>query len=149
MAPEKPREELYDMKADRHEINNLATSPQHRTVLERMRKALDEWQRETKDLGLVPELELRERMRPGGVWQRVSAPTITESTDGSSVKVKLASATDGASITYTIGSGEKPRWLLYTGEVVLKRPATLRARACRFGYLDSTEVMKSFDPAGK
>ena len=149
MAPEKPREELYDMNADPHEINNLAKSSQHRIVLERMRKVLDEWQRETKDLGLVPELELRERMRPGGVWQTVSAPTVVETSDGSAVKVRLASVTEGASITYMAETGEKPRWLLYTGEILLKRPATLRAKACRFGYLDSTEVRKSYDLTGK
>ncbi len=142
MAPEKPPEELYDVTADRHEINNLAASSQHQAILKRMRSALDEWQRETKDLGRVPEMELRERMRPGGIWQKVSAPSVNESVEGSSVKVKLACATDGASIVYTTETGEKPRWRLYTGELTLKRPAVLRARACRFGYLDSDEVVK-------
>jgi hypothetical protein len=84
-------------------------------------------------------------MRPGGVWQKVVAPAVSESAAGSSVKVKLASATEGASIAYTTDSGEKPHWLLYTGELTLKRPATLRVKACRLGYLDSDEVVKQFD----
>ena len=142
MSSEKPPEELYDVSADRHEINNLATSPQHQVILKRMRSALDQWQRETKDLGSVPELELRERMRPGGIWQKVAAPSVNERVEGSSAKVTLACATDGASIIYTTESGEKPRWQLYTGEFTLKRPAVLRVKACRLGYLDSDEVVK-------
>jgi N-sulfoglucosamine sulfohydrolase len=148
MAPEKPLEELYDLTADPHEINNLATSPRHQAILKQMRAALDKWRKDTKDLGLMPEMELRERMRPGGVWQKVAAPTVSDSHDGSSVKVKLASTTEGASIAYTTDTGEKPHWLLYTGELTLKRPATLRVKACRLGYLDSEEVIKKYDPAG-
>jgi hypothetical protein len=148
MAPEKPPEELYDVIADPHEINNLADSPQHHTILEQMRAALDKWRKETKDLGDVPEMELRERMRPGGVWQKVAPPALSESAAGSEVKVKLACATEGASIAYTTDTGDKPHWLLYTTELALKRPATLRVKACRLGYLDSDEVVKKYDSAG-
>jgi uncharacterized sulfatase len=145
MAPAKPPEELYDLIADPHEINNLAASPQHQAVLKQMRAALDKWRKETKDLGLVPEMELRERMRPGAVWQKVATPTVSESAAGSAVKVKLTSATEGASIAWTTDTGEKPRWLLYTGELTLKRPTTLRVKACRLGYLDSDEVVRKYD----
>ena len=93
-------------------------------------------------------MELRERMRPGGVWQKVAAPSVSESAAGSSVKVKLACITEGASIAYTMDAGEKPHWLLYTDELTLNRPATLRVKACRFGYLDSDEVIKKYDRAG-
>jgi uncharacterized sulfatase len=144
MAPEKPPEELYDLTADPHEINNLAGSLQHRAILKQMRAALDKWRKETKDLGDLPEMELRERMRPGGVWQKVAAPAVSESAAGSEVKVKLACATEGASIAYTTDDGEKPRWLLYTSELTLKRSATLRFKACRLGYLDSDEVVKKY-----
>jgi hypothetical protein len=148
MAAEKPPEELYDVIADPHEINNLADSPRHQAILKQMRVALDKWRRETKDLGDVPEMELRERMRPGGVWQKVAAPAVSESAAGSDVKVKLATATEGAPIAYTTDDGEKPRWLLYTGALTLKRPATLRVKACRLGYLDSDEIVKKYDSAG-
>lgn len=56
----KPAEELYDANADPHEVKNLASEPAHRLALERMRRALDEWQRDTIDLGLIPEPELVE-----------------------------------------------------------------------------------------
>jgi hypothetical protein len=87
-------------------------------------------------------------MRPGGVWQKVAAPAVSESAAGLEVKVKLACATEGASIAYTTDEGEKPRWLLYTSELKLQRPSTLRVKACRLGYLDSDEVVKKYDPAG-
>jgi len=141
MAPEKPPEELYDLTNDPHEINNLAKSSSHQDILKRMRGVLDKWQKDTKDLGLVPEAELRERMRPGGKWQQVAAPVITELPDG---KIKLACATDGSSIAYTTEEGKTVRWLLYTKEIVVPKPTTLRVKGCRLGYLDSEEVVQKF-----
>jgi len=51
----KPLEELYDVAADPHNVNNLATAPQYTAVLERMRKANQDWMLEIKDIGFVPE----------------------------------------------------------------------------------------------
>lgn len=149
MGPNKPPEELYDVLADPHEINNLAESPQYQATLKQMRVALEQWQQETKDLGLMPEAELRERMRPGGVWQTVAAPTLSENLVGTTVKVKLASSTAGASIAYTTDTGNKPHWRLYTGELTLTLPVTLRVKACRLGYLDSAEVVKKYGAASQ
>lgn len=50
-----PSEELYDTKADPHEVHNLAADPQHRDTLLRLRAALETWMSETKDRGEVPE----------------------------------------------------------------------------------------------
>lgn len=145
LLPEKPAEELYDMTADPHEISNLAASSQYQATLRKMRAALEKWQRETKDLGLVPELELRERMRPGGVWQKVAAPTVHAAPAHPLVRVKLISTTEGASIAYTTDVGAKSHWLLYDGELMLKPGTTLRVKACRLGYLDSDEVVRKVD----
>ena len=73
----KPTEELYDTAVDPHEISDLARSPKHRVILNRMRAALDRWIRETKDLGAIPEHILKERMRPGDRWAVTSPPVIT------------------------------------------------------------------------
>ena len=58
-AERKPDEELYDIKNDPYEINNLAGSakPEHRAALSRMRAALATWIAETGDRGeyLEPE----------------------------------------------------------------------------------------------
>lgn len=55
MAKERPAEELYDLRADPHELHNLAGSPDNRAVLADLRGKLEEWIRKTKDKGEVPE----------------------------------------------------------------------------------------------
>jgi arylsulfatase A-like enzyme len=59
----KPKEELYDLEKDPHEVNNLANaeSVEIQKVKKEMSAALDKWIKETKDLGEVPEKELIKR----------------------------------------------------------------------------------------
>jgi len=57
----KPMDELYDVEADPHEVNNLAYRPEHQATVARMRAALHRWQDEIIDLGFLPEAELRSR----------------------------------------------------------------------------------------
>ncbi len=54
-ADSRPAEELYDLKADPHEVNNLAAAPKHKATLEAMRKRLAEWEEKTDDKGRKPE----------------------------------------------------------------------------------------------
>jgi N-sulfoglucosamine sulfohydrolase len=61
MTESKPMEELYDITADPHEVNNLADSAEHQAVLGRMRAAHREWMKDIIDLGLLPEADLRAR----------------------------------------------------------------------------------------
>ena len=51
----KPAEELYDVKADPHNINNLAGNAEYKQVLERMRAENQRWMLESRDLGFIPE----------------------------------------------------------------------------------------------
>jgi N-sulfoglucosamine sulfohydrolase len=55
LAPSRPSEELYDVIADPYEIENLASSPSHREVLEQLRGVLDAWIIESNDQGRIPE----------------------------------------------------------------------------------------------
>lgn len=57
----KPAEELYDLQADRDEVNNLAKSPTHQPTLKRFRKAHRAHELEIKDVGLLPEGEMHAR----------------------------------------------------------------------------------------
>ena len=63
MSRTKPEEELYDLKSDPYEINNLAAaeSAELQRVRQEMSAALDQWIKDTGDLGAVPERELIRR----------------------------------------------------------------------------------------
>ena len=54
-AATRPREELYDLRADPQEIQNLAGDPAYRATLVEMRQRLDRWIAETGDRGQQPE----------------------------------------------------------------------------------------------
>lgn len=55
----KPFEELYDTHADRDEVVNLATKPEHAARLSEMRDAHRRWVVRTGDLGLLNETTVR------------------------------------------------------------------------------------------
>ncbi|MFZ4765951.1 MAG: HEAT repeat domain-containing protein, partial [Roseimicrobium sp.] len=59
----KPTEELYDLQTDPHEVQNLASSPAHNSVLEKLRAAHVAHMERTRDLGFIPEAE---RLRLAG-----------------------------------------------------------------------------------
>ena len=51
----KPPEELYDLQADRSEVNNLVQSPEHQAILRELRQALREHMLRIRDLGFLSE----------------------------------------------------------------------------------------------
>lgn len=60
-APTRPVEELYDLEADPYQVKNLAGEVEKATVLQQMRTRLKTWVLETRDLGFIPESDLRAR----------------------------------------------------------------------------------------
>lgn len=62
----KPVEELYDLEADPHEVNNLAADPAYAEKLEELKGALFEWQLKIGDIGLIPESEITAREAAAG-----------------------------------------------------------------------------------
>ena len=51
-------EELYDLSQDRHQVNDISRSREHRQVLERLRQANRDHLLATRDLGFLPEPEM-------------------------------------------------------------------------------------------
>ena len=51
----RPREELYDLAADPHELKNLATEPKSAEVLANLRTRMKAWQEQTRDPWLVKD----------------------------------------------------------------------------------------------
>ena len=52
---QRPGEELYDLTADPHELNNLAGDPEYQSELKRHRRLLAVWEKTTGDRGQLPE----------------------------------------------------------------------------------------------
>jgi arylsulfatase A-like enzyme len=156
MRTHRPAEELYDTKADPHQIENLAGNPEYRSTLERMRQAVTKWMTQIGDQGLINEAEMIQRMWPGGVQPQTAQPYIVprRSTDAPArqeiltfkdpIEVVIYVPTQGASIGYTTDEAANAPWRLYTGPILVDRPMTLRAKAIRYGCKESQETRTVF-----
>jgi N-sulfoglucosamine sulfohydrolase len=152
MRSSRPPEELYDVRADPHQVRDLAEDPAHRATLEAMRHALEAWMARIGDQGLMNEAELVQRMWPGRVQPVTSAPYIvargtTEAPAraetlafSSPMELIIYAPTQGASVGYTTEEGPDARWRLYTGPIRVTAPVTVRAKAIRYGYQESAET---------
>ncbi len=67
----KPTEELYDITKDPWEVNNLASDPSFKKVLERMRGEVNEWVRDIRDPGFLPEGEMIKQSSEGTSFELV------------------------------------------------------------------------------
>jgi N-sulfoglucosamine sulfohydrolase len=128
-------------------VQNLADVPAERRRLDMMRAALDRWMKETGDLGLVPEAELKARMRPTGTWSTAAAPVTTPAGGAfeRTVDVRVTCATEGHTIVYATAAGATPRWHLYTHPITLSQSTLLRTKCGRLGFRDSEEVQAHFE----
>lgn len=140
--PQKPVEELYDLTADPSEVHNIAADPAHAETLARLRTALETWQVEVSDLGMVPEPVLMEAMRPEAKYEVTARPVArVQQPDGAkTAQVTLTCPTEGASIAWTTETGKNPHWQLYHQPVTVPAGTALRAVACRIGFRDSQPV---------
>ena len=55
MAAKKPEFELYDLKSDPHEINNLADDPKHSKLKGELLAEINRWRKEVNDPGVTEE----------------------------------------------------------------------------------------------
>lgn len=62
----KPMEELYDLQADPHELNNLADAPETESIKKQLRDELHSWILSHRDSGFMPESEYQIRSRQQG-----------------------------------------------------------------------------------
>ena len=131
-------EELYDLKEDPHQINNLADKKKYSNVLERFREENKSWMKEINDVGLIMEPELDMMKWPDGNWPETADPVF--STDyrnywNGEVEVTISCPTPDASIVWKY-AGEND-WRLYNQQVVVGPGRTLQAKATRLGFYTS------------
>ncbi len=72
----RPMEELFDVKNDPWELNNLADDPEYRFVLEGKRTLLTEWILETRDTGFLQEGEMMLRSEDSTPFEMVNNPDL-------------------------------------------------------------------------
>jgi uncharacterized sulfatase len=65
-SSKKPVEELYDIKTDPNEINNLASDSKYLSRIKLMRKVMSNWQSSIGDIGLIPEAEIEIQEKRSG-----------------------------------------------------------------------------------
>ena len=74
MFKPKPVEELYDIRTDPHELENLAESAAHRGVVRKMRGRLRKWIIETRDTGFLHESEVMIRSENSTPYEMARDP---------------------------------------------------------------------------
>jgi hypothetical protein len=65
----KAYEELYDLEADPHELNNLAGDPAYVSKKKEMQDVLYNWMQEHRDVGLLHESEMMNRSRGSSPYE--------------------------------------------------------------------------------
>lgn len=142
--PTKPEEELFDVKNDPYELNNLANNPKYKEKLEALRVKCQNWVTSFEDTGLIPETELKEKMRPGGKELKVTLPEVVQQGN----EIKLSCATVNATIGYKINdrSSNAAGWKIYKEPFNVQFGDTLSIIADRIGYrysiLEETIITK-------
>jgi hypothetical protein len=159
MADSRPVEELYDCEADPHNIVNLASDPAYKEVKIELRKMLDGYMLEIGDMGKLSEDQMVEMFWPGGIQPETFVPKLIIDSPVDIEKlaimeieaapapceIKMQCPTHGASIAYTLEEGDSPAWKLYSGPVNLPvGEHKMRAKAIRYGYKESAEVVQLF-----
>ncbi len=128
----KPLEELYDIRTDPHEINNLAANPEHFEKLFELRTALQEFQSSHNDLGMIPESELIKKLwPPDGIQPQAERPEI----DKINGQLEITCSTEGASIAYRKIGDEN--WKLYFKPIETDNNTHIEAQAIRLGWKPS------------
>ncbi len=102
MARSKPMEELYDIQADPFEVENLAGTPAHQAILERLRAEHRRWQKEIIDLGLLPEADLRTRFGSEAPYRAVRRDRSLYPLDRIADAADLANRRDPSSVSRLI-----------------------------------------------
>jgi hypothetical protein len=127
----KPPEEFYDAKIDPHQTRNLIDRPDLAVRIQAMRDALDQWTKETGDLGLIqPEAKMvREKLWPPDGKQPQTATPMPALNHG---VLTIECATEGASIGFR-KRGETA-WTIYTAPTEVDEKAGYEVVAHRIGF---------------
>jgi N-sulfoglucosamine sulfohydrolase len=126
----KPNEELYNLENDPYELKNLASKIELQDTLIFLRKRLDQWITETKDLGEFPEIELINKWFPEGKPKTISPLKSIINNN----KIYLSHLDQATSIVWK--ETKDSIWSNYTQPLDFSE--TIQAKGVRIGYEDSS-----------
>jgi arylsulfatase A-like enzyme len=125
----KPEEELYDLFEDPYELKNLAAEPKLQDTLVHYRNLLNEWMKETNDLGAYEERDLIAKWLPNGQQPKLPPLEIEEKKEG----IHLFNKRTDASIVWK--TPQDSIWSIYTKPLPVG--SSFEAKAERIGFQDS------------
>jgi len=135
----KTTEELYDCKADPHNLRNLANNPKYSKILKAFRKEMISRNKHYVDLGQLPESELLKKMWPNNKQPKTALVSIKIS----GKEIVLSSSTKGASIAYILSNNPDLKldynnnWKLYSKPITKNTHLYIYTIAERIGYKES------------
>jgi len=128
-ATPKPEEELYDLRQDPYELSNLAANPALKDTLVFLRNTLDQWMKESNDLGAIPEQDIIKQFLPDGKQPKLQLVSYKKKEN----QVFLKHANPGSTILWKQPSDSI--WFIYNKPLIRKTP--LETQAVRIGYKNS------------
>jgi uncharacterized sulfatase len=123
-------EQLYDVQADPHCVNNLARDPRHRDLVLQRRAALRAWQVQIRDLGLLPESQQLQLAAAAGAAPAIPAAAVARLPDLALAWERGENGVAELTTALTSGSAAERYWAV-AGLGQLQRPehrVALRAR---------------------
>lgn len=139
----KSEEELYDVKKDPYQMNNLIEDAEYQKQLKELRKVYDRHLKKHEDYGETPELEMLYSMWPNLEQPTTAMPKVKQ--DGKAVRISCE--TKGASLAYIISDSlmenydYDSKWQLYSEPLKSMNGKYLYIIAERIGYKESEIVM--------
>jgi N-sulfoglucosamine sulfohydrolase len=136
----KPKEELFDCINDPFELNNLAANPAYKNKLKELSSEMDNWLTKIDDNPNLPEADLVKKL-----WNNQTKKPITAKPELNFIdnKVKITTATKGASIAYKIKNKDEvfpSDWKVYTKPFTISNENEILVKAHRIGFLPSKEI---------
>jgi len=137
LSTPKPVEELYELKNDPYELNNLAARPEMHDTLVHFRSVLKMWIAESHDLGEYPEEELIAKWLPKGKQPVLPRLQMEKTSDG----IALYPSKKDATIIWKLPKDSL--WNIYVEP--LPKDIPFEAKAERIGYVDSEVLSFTVD----
>ncbi|WP_109400276.1 sulfatase [Proteus sp. TJ1640] len=136
----KNKEELYDLKNDPWQLNNIANNVENKEKLALYRSKLENWRNTINDTGIIDESQLVADIHDENGKTYKTLPPVAEQNNVTK-KIYIANRTDGASIGYSV---DGKNWDVYSGAFELNKGINkIYIKAVRYGW-DESEVV-TFD----